>query len=131
MLKLKIGARLLAGFSVLLVLLLALTAVSANRMGVVDSNLKQIVDTDARKLHLAIGLRDLVRDQSLAIRDVVLQDDMSFKKSELKRMKDVAKQYAQLREELHNGFDDAVTRRALRGLASARGSTQRRTGRSH
>ncbi len=118
MLKLKIGPRLLAGFSVLLLLLLALTAVSANRMGVVDSNLKQIVQTDARKLHLAIGLRDLVRDQSLAIRDVVLQDDMSFKKSELKRMKDVAKQYAQLREELQNGFDDSVTRLALENLQS-------------
>ncbi len=110
---LKISTRLTAGFGVVLLLLLALTLIAVNRMGVVDSNLKQIVETDARKLQLAIGLRDLVRDQSLAIRDVVMQDDMSFKKSELKRMKDVAKQYAKIRNDLQTAFADAQTQQAL------------------
>ncbi|MBK9440263.1 MAG: MCP four helix bundle domain-containing protein [Comamonadaceae bacterium] len=100
----------------LLLLLLALTGVAANRMGVVDHKLNQIVETDARKLRLAIGLRDLVRDQSVAIRDVVMQDDMSFKKSELKRMKDVAKQYAQIRGELLTGFPQGPVTQALKGL---------------
>lgn len=113
---LKIGTRLIAGFSVLLLLLLALTFLAVNRMGVVDNNLQQIVEIDARKLQLAIGLRDLVRDQSLAIRDVVMQDDISFKKSELKRMKDVAKQYAKIRNDLQSGFSDSQTQQALQSL---------------
>lgn len=112
----KIGTRLLVGFGFLLTLLLALTALAANRLGVMDRALSQIVNTDARKLHLAIGLRDLVRDQSLAIRDVVLQDDMSFKKAELKRMKDVAKQYAELRNALQTGFAQAPIAQALNDL---------------
>jgi len=114
--NLKISTRLLMGFGVLLLLLLALTGVAANRMGVVDHQLKQIVEVDARKLRLAIGLRDLVRDQSVAIRDVVMQDDLSFKKSELKRMKDVAKHYAQLRSELASAFAQASITQALQGL---------------
>ncbi len=109
----RIGTRLLVGFGILLALLLALTVLAANRMGEIDRALKQIVETDARKLHLAIGLRDLVRDQSLAIRDVVLQDDMSFKKSELKRMKDVAKRYAELRNDLNTGFTQGMIQQAL------------------
>jgi len=113
---LKIGTRLIAGFSVVLLLLLALTFLAVNRMGVVDNNLQQIVEIDARKLQLAIGLRDLVRDQSLAIRDVVMQDDISFKKSELKRMKDVAKQYAKIRSDLQSGFSDPQTQQALQRL---------------
>ena len=112
MATLKISTRLLMGFSVLLLLLLALTLIAVNRMGVVDRNLQQIVEVDARKLQLAIGLRDLLRDQSLAIRDVVMQDDMSFKKSELKRMKDVAAQYAKIRSELQSGFSEAQTQQA-------------------
>jgi len=112
--NLRISTRLLMGFGVLLLLLLVLTGVAANRMGVVDLKLNQIVETDARKLRLAIGLRDLVRDQSVAIRDVVMQDDMSFKKTELKRMKDVAKQYAQLRSELLSGFPQASVQQTLK-----------------
>jgi len=110
---LKISTRLTAGFGVVLLLLLTLTLIAVNRMGVVDSNLKQIVETDARKLQLAIGLRDSVRDQSLTIRDVVMQDDISFKKSELKRMKDVAKQYAKIRNDLQTGFAEAQIQQAL------------------
>ncbi len=110
---LKISTRLMAGFGVVLLLLLTLTLIAVNRMGVVDSNLKQIVETDARKLQLAIGLRDSVRDQSLTIRDVVMQDDISFKKSELKRMKDVAKQYAKIRNDLQTGFAEAQIQQAL------------------
>jgi methyl-accepting chemotaxis protein len=116
MATLKISTRLLMGFSVLLLLLLALTLIAVNRMGVVDRNLQQIVEVDARKLQLAIGLRDLLRDQSLAIRDVVMQDDMSFKKSELKRMKDVAAQYAKIRSELQTGFSEAQTQQALQNF---------------
>ena len=114
--NLRISTRLLMGFGVLLLLLLALTGVAANRMGVVDHKLNQIVETDARKLRLAIGLRDLVRDQSVAIRDVVMQDDMSFKKSELKRMKDVAKQYTQIRADLLSGFSQVSIAQALQDL---------------
>jgi len=98
--QLKISTRLLIGFCVLLLLLLALTALAVNRMGVLDDSLTRIVKTDAIQARLALGLRDLVRDQSLAIRDVVLQDDISFQKSELKRMKDVAKRYTQTRSDL-------------------------------
>jgi len=113
---LKIGTRLWTGFGILLVLLLALTAVAANRMANVDQHLVKIVEMDAPKLRLAIGLRDAVRDQATAIRDVVLQDDLSFKKSELKRIKDVSKHYATLRTELQSGFSDAATQQVISGL---------------
>ncbi len=103
---LKIGARLSVGFGVLLALLLVLTTVAVNRMAVIDASLTRIVNIDAKKLRLAIAMRDLVRDQSVAIRDVVLQDDLSFKKSELKRMKAVAAQFAKTKEALKTEFPE-------------------------
>jgi len=104
--NLKIGARLASGFGVLLLLLLVLTGVALSRMAVMDDSLDAIVNRDAQKLRLAIAMRDLVRDQSVAIRDVVLQHDLSFKKSELKRMKAVAEQFAKTKESLKTGFPD-------------------------
>ena len=104
--KLTIGARLALGFGVLLLLLLALTGVAVSRMNVIDARLTLIVDVDAKKLRLATAMRDLVRDQSVAIRDVVMQEDMSFKKSELKRMKAVSDQFAKTKEALRTEFPE-------------------------
>ena len=96
--NLTIGARLVLGFGVLLLLLLVLTGVAVSRMNVIDARLTLIVDVDAKKLRLATAMRDLVRDQSVAIRDVVMQQDMSFKKAELKRMKTVSEEFAKTKE---------------------------------
>ena len=104
--NLTIGARLVLGFGVLLLLLLVLTGVAVSRMNVIDARLTLIVDVDAKKLRLATAMRDLVRDQSVAIRDVVMQQDMSFKKAELKRMKTVSEEFAKTKEALRTEFPE-------------------------
>jgi methyl-accepting chemotaxis protein len=121
---LNIGTRLALGFGVLLLLLLVLTGVAVSRMNVIDARLTLIVDVDAKKLRLATAMRDLVRDQSVAIRDVVMQEDMSFKKSELKRMKAVSDQFAKTKEALRTEFPEPALLARLDALSPVEAKTK-------
>jgi methyl-accepting chemotaxis protein len=122
--NLNIGTRLALGFGVLLLLLLVLTGVAVSRMNVIDARVSEIVEVDAKKLRLATAMRDLVRDQSVAIRDVVMQEDMSFKRSELKRMKTVSDLFAQTKENLRNEFPEPALLARLDGLTPIEAKTK-------
>ncbi|WP_307727428.1 methyl-accepting chemotaxis protein [Massilia rhizosphaerae] len=79
----KVGPRLAVGFGIVLALMLVLTGVAISRMSFINTSLNQIVSGDAPKLRLVNAMRDLVRYQSVTIRDVVMQEDFAFKKKEL------------------------------------------------
>ena len=59
--NLSVGARLGAGFGLVLVLMIALTGVAISRMSFIQRNLDEIVKVDSAKIRLVNEMRDVVR----------------------------------------------------------------------
>ena len=91
--RLNVGGRLGAGFTLILCLLTLVAGVGLSRMFLLEDNLKLIVDQDYAKIGLLNTMRDAVRYQAIALRDIILQQDFSFMQSELKRIKEARKTY--------------------------------------
>ena len=98
--NLSVGARLAVGFGIVLTLMTVLTGLAISRMAFIQGNLDTIVNVEASKIRLANEMRDVVRYQSVTIRDVVMQEDFSFKKAEMKHMKEAGVTYRAAAEKL-------------------------------
>ena len=98
--SMKVGTRLGAGFGMLLLLVTVLTVVALNRMAILQGDIDHIVNQSFVKIELANTMRDAVRYQAVALRDVVLQEDAAFIKTELKLMRDALKKYHAAEENL-------------------------------
>lgn len=98
--SMKVGTRLGAGFGLLLLFVTLVALLGINRMAFLQENIERIVNHDFVKIELASAMRDAVRYQAVALRDVVLQEDLAFKKKELKLMREARKKYASAAEEL-------------------------------
>lgn len=98
--QMKVGTRLVAGFTLLLLLSAALIFVGLNRMALIQNNFETVVNSDFEKITLVNKMRDAVRFQMVALRDVVMQEDFAFKKKELQLMKDARKEYQSLAGQL-------------------------------
>ena len=96
----KVGTRLLIGFTLLLFFSAALIGVGLNRMALIQNNFEMVVNSDFAKIALVNKMRDAVRFQMVSLRDVVMQEDLSFKKKELKLMKEARKDYQSAAEQL-------------------------------
>jgi methyl-accepting chemotaxis protein len=70
--KLKIGQRLVIGFGIILVMLIALAVVSVDRVGVINDGLTTINDVNSVKQRYAINFRGSVHDRAISLRDVSL-----------------------------------------------------------
>lgn len=92
--SLRVSARLAAGFFVVLALLAAITVLSVMQLNALREGIQVVVRQDYAAISLINRMRDAVRYQSVALRDVVLQEDLSFKKKELKLMKEARAEYA-------------------------------------
>jgi methyl-accepting chemotaxis protein len=68
----SIRARLIAGFGVVLVALVALTVIAIGRVEMVRARLDDIIDVNGVKERYAINFRGSVHDRSIAVRDVTL-----------------------------------------------------------
>ncbi|WP_093560558.1 methyl-accepting chemotaxis protein [Pseudoduganella namucuonensis] len=113
----KVGPRLAVGFGIVLVLMLALTGVAISRMAFIRASLDQIVEQDAAKLRLVNSMRDLVRYQSVTVRDVVMQEDFAFKKKELLLAKQSKETYRKAAEQLTALFVDPQGKAAMAAIA--------------
>ena len=98
--SMKVGTRLGTGFGLLLLLVTILALVGINRMAYLQGNIDRIVNHNFVKIMLGNTMMDAVRYQAVALRDVVLQEDLAFKKKELKLMKEARKKYHTAEEEL-------------------------------
>ena len=98
--SMKVSTRLGAGFGMLLLLVTVLTVVALNRMAILQGDIDHIVNQSFVKIELANTMRDAVRYQAVALRDVVLQEDAAFIKTELKLMRDALKKYHAAEENL-------------------------------
>ena len=118
MANMKVGSRLALGFGVVLAIMVALTAVAVSRMSFIQSHLDKIVEVDAAELRLVNQMRDLVRYQSVTIRDVAMQEDMAFKKGELKLMKQANATYQGAAAELAKLLNDPAGKQAMDKIAA-------------
>ena len=66
-----INLRLIFGFSVVLLMMLALTIIGIYRVNFIDTTITQITDSNSVKQRYAINFRGSVHDRAIAIRDVV------------------------------------------------------------
>lgn len=114
---LKVGPRLAIGFGIVLVLMLVLTGVSISRMSFIRASLDGIVEGDAAKLRLVNSMRDLVRYQSVTVRDVVMQEDFAFKKKELTLSRQSRDTYRTTAEQLEKLLTDDESKAVLQKIA--------------
>jgi methyl-accepting chemotaxis protein len=96
MLKIKnmnVGSRMGWGFAAVLALMLAISTISLVTLGTVRKQLATVTGEDAERLRLANTMRDRAAYLAVALRDVVMQDDIAFKKKELVLMKKAREDY--------------------------------------
>jgi len=122
--SLKVGARLGLGFGLMLVLLVVLSVIGLTRMALLQSNLDYIVKQEYAKVALTNTMRDAVRYQAVALRDVVMQEDLSFKKKELKQMRAARKKYQSAADALEILVVDAAGKDALGKIKAAEAAVQ-------
>jgi methyl-accepting chemotaxis protein len=122
--SLKVGARLALGFGILLALLLIVGVIGLSRMSLLQSNLDRIVSSDYAKVTLVNTMRDAVRYQAVAMRDVVMQEDLAFKKKELKLMRQARKNYQAAEEQLEKLVIDSTGKEALAKLKMVEAGVQ-------
>lgn len=70
--SLTISAKLIAGFSLVLMMMITLTVIGINKVNFIDATLTEITDVNSVKQRYAINFRGSVHDRGIAIRDVVL-----------------------------------------------------------
>ena len=114
--NLRVGARLMLGFAVVLVLLVLVILIGLSRMAVLQGNLDTIVNEDFARVTLVNTMRDAVRFQAVALRDVVMQDDLSFMKGELKQMHEARKKYQVASDALAKMATDAADQDHLKQI---------------
>lgn len=112
----RVGTRLATGFGLLLAVAAALTIVGVIRMNQIQSNFDRVVDSDFPKIALVNKMRDAVRYQAIALRDIVLQEDVAFKKKEFKLMKEARAVYQTASGQLKALISDADTQAMLAEL---------------
>ncbi|MCA1940112.1 MAG: MCP four helix bundle domain-containing protein, partial [Caenispirillum bisanense] len=73
--SLTIASRQIIGFSVVLLLMIVLTAIAALQVDKISASLATIIDVNSVKQRYAINFRGSVHDRAIALRDVVLVTD--------------------------------------------------------
>lgn len=89
----RVGTRLIVGFSLLMAFTIIMTMIGYRGMNTIHSSLYEVTHNEIPKIALVNAMRDAVRFQSIALRDIVLQEDLAFKKTELKRMRGAREEY--------------------------------------
>ena len=93
--NLKVSTRLYAGFGVILALMLVVTLIGENRVGIMDENLTQVSEGSAKKQRYAINFRGSVHDRAISIRDAVLVDNDSALNKHLEEIEVLKKFYVE------------------------------------
>ncbi len=117
--RLRVGPRLLLGFGIVLAIMLVMILVGLGRMAMIQENLDHIVHEDYAKITLLNTMRDAVRFRGIALRDVVLQQDLAFKRGELKRIKEARKAYQEADASLGRLVTDTAEQALLERVRKA------------
>ncbi len=114
--NLKVGTRLYAGFSLLLVFLVASLLFGLNRMASMQANIDQIATVNNAQVAQIMAMRASVFDRMIAVRNVVLLTQMNEMQSEIDRIKDGEKKFAAADEKLIHLFEHPSTTESERTL---------------
>ncbi len=117
--RIRVGPRLMLGFGIVLAIMLAMLLIGISRLAMIQSNLDDIVQGDYAKITLLNTMRDSVRFRGIALRDVVLQEDIAFKRGELKRMREALKAYKDADATLATLVNDADGKALLEAIRKA------------
>lgn len=105
--KLGIIKSLYLGFSILIVLMLAITAVAGVTVSSIDATLTNINENFALKQRQAINMRGAVHDSSIALRDILLAPNPTERSAHLETLQQLAQGYEQARHHLDTLFATA------------------------
>ncbi|MDR9498941.1 MAG: HAMP domain-containing protein, partial [Hydrogenovibrio sp.] len=103
--NLNISTRLILGFALILLLMVALVVIGLQRVNIIDNNMQFVGQVEAPKQRAAINFRGSVHDRAIALRDLVLTESESEAKQHLKDIKQLAKAYTQAEEKLQTRLD--------------------------
>jgi methyl-accepting chemotaxis protein len=98
--NMKIGNRLSAGFGLVLFLLLIISVYSLSRMSNIQDKLNNIVNVNDIKQSLATTMFDMVNDQAIGLRNLVLLSKPEDIKAEVARVRLAEKQYSEAKDRL-------------------------------
>ena len=98
--KMNVAPRLGAGFGLVLLSMLVLTAIGLGHMSVMQDNFSRVVNRDMQRINLINDMRDAVRYQSMTLRDLVAQKDYSRITVEIDYMKESRKKYREASNKL-------------------------------
>lgn len=105
-LNISIGKRLALGFSLLIALMLGLTAIGINRVANINGSLSTIGDLNSVKERYAINFRGSVHDRAIALRDVTLVPTQEQVRAEIELIQKLASNYAKSADPLDKMFAD-------------------------
>jgi methyl-accepting chemotaxis protein len=119
------GARIMAGFALVLMLVVALTVVGIGQVNKINWALSRINDVYAVKQKYAIAFRGSVHDRSIALRDAVLAtpEELPRVAADIARL---AREYAQAETPLDALMADGTASEQERGIAAGIKSIQAR-----
>ena len=92
--NLKFGARLGMGFGLILLMLVALTALGISRVANINNSLSTIGDVNSVKQRYAINFRGSVHDRAISLRDVTLEPTREAVQTQMSLMNTLATDYA-------------------------------------
>jgi methyl-accepting chemotaxis protein len=102
--KMKVGTRLGLGFALVLLFLVAVTAVGIGRMAQIQDRLDHVVGVNNVVTRLVIDMRANVSDRITSLRILTLMPDGSDLEPEMNRIKDQAAKYSEAEKKLSAQF---------------------------
>ncbi|HJV02001.1 MAG TPA: methyl-accepting chemotaxis protein [Burkholderiaceae bacterium] len=102
--KMKVGTRLGLGFALVLLFLVAVTAVGIGRMAQIQGRLDHVVGVNNVVTRLVIDMRANVSDRITSLRILTLMPEGSDLEPEMNRVKDLAAKYSEAQKKLSDQF---------------------------
>ena len=114
--KISVGQRLAWGFSLITLMMIAVIAIGLSNMSVLRTNMETLTTDNLVKINYLNQMRDAVRFQAISLRDIALQQDLSFARAELKLVKEARKRYQEASENLKAVVGDKDGKRILSSI---------------
>lgn len=113
----KVGKRLGLGFALVLILLIAVTALGISRMALIQDRLENIVNVSNVQSRLIIDMRAIVYDRMVSLRNLTLLTDIDDMAKDLKKIDEQTKGYSEKEAKLSEMFkNDSETSEAEKNL---------------
>ncbi|WMW80461.1 methyl-accepting chemotaxis protein [Undibacterium cyanobacteriorum] len=96
----KVGKRLGLGFALVLVLLIAVTALGISRMSSIQDRLENIVNVSNKQSRMILDMRAIVYDRQVSLRNLTLLTDIDDMAKDLQKIEKQGKDYSDLEAKL-------------------------------